>query len=88
MVGQPPVGASVQIANARHLFEGEGKTVKATQGGGFNPDKDIPRYVQMWKSGFLSIDDIITHRYSFDRINEALDAVRSGNAGRAILEIN
>jgi len=32
---------AVSILNARHMFEGEGKTIKATQGGGFRPELDI-----------------------------------------------
>ncbi len=87
MVGQPKSGTDIGIFEARHLFDGEGKSIKATQGGGFMPDRDIPRYLAMWKSGHLKIDGIITHRYPFEKINEALDAVRSGSAGRALLEM-
>lgn len=87
MVGQPRPQDDLILSGARHFFDGEGKMLKATQGGGFMPDRDIPRYVQMWKSGHLKIDGIITHRFSFEKINEALDAVRSGNAGRALLEM-
>lgn len=88
MVGQPKPNWGVHITNARHLFDGEGKRIIATQGGGFNPDRDIPRYLQLWKCGKLSIDGIITHRYKLAQVNEALDAVRSGNAGRALLEMH
>lgn len=87
LVGQPKPEASIVITSARHLFDGEGKTLKATQGGGFNPDRDIPRFLAMWKSGHLRIDGIITHRFPLSQVNEALDAVRSGSAGRAILEM-
>lgn len=87
MVGQPREMQDVVLTCARHLFDGEGKTIKATQGGGFQPDRDIPRYVQMWKSGHLKIDGVITHRFPFAQINEALDAVRSGGVGRAMLEM-
>jgi S-(hydroxymethyl)glutathione dehydrogenase/alcohol dehydrogenase len=87
LVGQPKPGADLILHGARHLFDGEGKTIKATQGGGFVPDRDIPRYVNMWRSRHLKIDGIITHRYPFAQINEALDAVRSGSAGRALLEM-
>lgn len=87
MLGQPAQHADILLPAARHLFDGEGKTIKATQGGGFQPDRDIPRYVRMWKSGHLKIDGIITHRFPFAQINEALDAVRSGGVGRAMLEM-
>jgi S-(hydroxymethyl)glutathione dehydrogenase/alcohol dehydrogenase len=87
LVGQPKPGADLILYGARHLFDGEGKTIKATQGGGFVPDRDIPRYVNMWRSRHLKIDGIITHRYPFAQINEALELVKSGNAGRVMLEM-
>lgn len=87
MVGQPPSNSTVNLFNARHLFDGEGKRIIATQGGQFNPDKDIPRYLAMWKSGHLRIDGIVTHRIPFAQINEAIELVKSGNAGRVVLEM-
>ncbi len=87
-VGQPKPGAALVLHSARHIFEGEGKLFKATQAGGFSPDQDIPRYIAMHKSGHLKIDGIVTHRYALKDVNSALDAVRSGQAGRALLEMN
>lgn len=87
MVGQPKPELDVVIPNARHLFDGEGKTIKATQGGQFTPDRDLPRYVNMWRSGHLKINGIITHRFPFSAINEAIATVQAGNAGRALIEM-
>lgn len=87
MLGQPKLEASIVMHAARHMFDGEGKTIKASQGGGFQPDTDIPRYVNMWRSGFLKIDGIVTDRFPLSRINDALDLVRSGSAGRVMLEM-
>lgn len=88
MVGQPKPGESVQITDARHLFQGEGKTIKATQGGGFRPDLDIPRYVALHTAGLLDLDHIITHVFSLEKINSAIDAVRAGEAGRILIEMS
>lgn len=87
LVGQPKPGEGVEIKNASHLFGGEGKMIKATQGGKFSPSKDIPRYVKLNKAGILKIDDIITHRTKLDKINDAIELVRSGQAGRIIIDI-
>lgn len=87
MVGQPKLERPLTISNASHLFEGEGKRIIASQGGGFNPDSDIPRYVAMHRSGHLKIDGLITHRYPLAQINEALDVMRSGSAGRVMIEM-
>lgn len=87
LVGQPKPYESIVLTTARHLFDGDGKQIIGTQGGQFNPDKDIPRYLRMWKSGHLKIDGIITRRYPFAQINEAISAVQSGSAGRVMLEM-
>lgn len=87
MVGQPKPNEVVEISNANHLFGGEGKTIRATQGGGFRPDEDIPRFIKLWKSGALSIESIITHRFGLEEINRGIDAVRNGEASRVLVEM-
>ncbi len=83
MVGQP--NRSITIPNARDLFSGEGKRIIATQGGQFRPDKDIPRYVAMWRAGLLKLDGLVTHSFPLDEINQGLDLVRQGQAGRVMV---
>lgn len=86
MIGQPAPGKPVCIDGARHMFEGEGKSIRATQGGGFRPDVDIPRFLSVAKE--LFIGNLITHRVPLAQINHALDLVRQGEAGRVLVEIN
>ena len=85
MVGQPKPEDSVEITNARHLFEGNGKSIRATQGGGFMPHLDIPRYVKLYTAGILDIGRIITHHFHLHSINRALELVKEGNAGRILI---
>ena len=88
MVGQPKPGESIELFNAAHLFGGEGKSLRATQGGRFMPSKDIPRYVRFAKAGVLDIEGIITHRTTLDNVNEAIEKVRSGEASRVLIEMS
>lgn len=85
MVGQPMPYESTVIENARHLFDGEGKTIMATQGGRFQPSRDIPRYVALWQAGLLNLDGIITHRIPLENINEGISLVKNGQAGRVLV---
>ena len=87
LVGQPAPGRGVEVMNAVNLFSGMGQTIKATQGGKTNPTEDIPRYVRMHKEGKLDIESFVTHRFKLDQVNEAFDLLRSGNAGRIIIEM-
>ena len=87
LVGQPPPDESINIPHGVSLFDGVGKTIKATQGGKTNPTEDIPRYVRMHQAGLLNVDKIITHYFSLKDINKALDVLRSGAAGRIMIKM-
>jgi len=87
LVGQPAPGKMVEVMNAVNLFNGIGQSIKATQGGKANPQEDIPRYVKMHREGILDISQFVTHRFKLDQINDAFDLLKSGNAGRIIIEI-
>ena len=88
LVGQPKPGQEVSIPNANKLFDGSGKLIKATQGGKTSPVDDIPRYINLYKAGLLDINKIITHRFNLDEINKAFTLLKSGKAGRIIININ
>ena len=86
-VGQPKPGESIELKNAKHLFDGEGKTIRATQGGGFVPQRDIPKYIEMYKDGVLNIENLITHRVNLGDINDAIQLMREGKANRIMIDI-
>jgi len=88
LVGQPKPENSISVPNANKLFDGIGKMIKATQGGKTNPTEDIPRYIKLHKAGLLDITKIITHRFELSDINKAFDLLRSGKAGRIMININ
>jgi len=83
MIGQPAPGKPVCIRSARHMFDGEGKTISATQGGGFRPDLDIPRFLAIQDQLFAS--NLVTHRFKLDQINKAIALVQQGEAGRILI---
>jgi S-(hydroxymethyl)glutathione dehydrogenase/alcohol dehydrogenase len=51
------------------------------------PHVDIPRLIRLNEAGRLSFDGLITHEFPLDDINAALDLVRSGAAGRVLVNI-
>lgn len=85
MVGQPKAGFTIK--NGIRMFQGDGKTIKATQGGGFRPAQDIPRYVNAWRAGVIDLEGIITHRMGLKEIREGITLVEQGNAGRVLIEL-
>ena len=85
MVGQMRGDEALVIPNMRQNFRGV--TLMDSCGGRTNPNEDIPRYLALYESGRLKLDELITHRFPLEQVNEALDVVRSGQAGRVILEM-
>ncbi|MFC1532310.1 zinc-binding dehydrogenase [Thermodesulfobacteriota bacterium] len=65
-----------------------GKQVRGTWGGGCLPDRDIPRFAELYLSGELPLEKILTHRYPLQQINKALDDLEQQKIGRALIEID
>jgi S-(hydroxymethyl)glutathione dehydrogenase/alcohol dehydrogenase len=63
------------------------KILTGSHGGDAVPQIDIPRLIRLNRAGRLSFDGIITHEFPLDDVNAALDVVRSGSAGRVLLNL-
>jgi S-(hydroxymethyl)glutathione dehydrogenase/alcohol dehydrogenase len=46
---------------------------------------DVPRLVALYKAGILKLDELITHRFPLEKINEAIDEVEKGKALRNVI---
>ena len=65
----------------------KGKRIVGSWGGETQPDRDIPMYVELYLSRKLKLDRLITHSYSLDNINEALENLENGKIGRALIDM-
>ncbi|MDD5109271.1 MAG: zinc-binding dehydrogenase [Candidatus Omnitrophica bacterium] len=65
-----------------------GKQIVGTWGGETNPDRDIPLYAQWYLKGKLGLSDLITHCFKLNRVNEALEGLNCGKAGRILIDMN
>lgn len=83
IAGNPPEGEKISL----NPFDLKGKNITGSWGGLTNPDIDIPKYVDMYLSGKLKLDEFITDRFKFEDINDALKLLDDGKIrGRAIIE--
>jgi S-(hydroxymethyl)glutathione dehydrogenase/alcohol dehydrogenase len=46
---------------------------------------DIPRYVELYVQGRLSLDEVVTARYPLEEINEAMSAAATGEGARTVI---
>lgn len=87
LIGQPKPSDELKIPRGIVFFNGNGLKMMATQGGETVPTMDIPRYIDLYDSGILKIDHLITHRYGLEEINEGFATLMSGNAGRILIRV-
>jgi S-(hydroxymethyl)glutathione dehydrogenase / alcohol dehydrogenase len=66
-----------------------GKRISGSHGGEAVPNIDIPRYMNLYRSGGMRLKEIISHIYSLDEINHAIEDMKSGKLnGRALVRPN
>jgi len=82
LVGVPTKGDNISIYSLPLHFN---KVLTGSHGGDAIPDLEIPRFIKLINAGKMTLDGIITHEYSLDEINEAVELVRGGEAGRVIV---
>jgi S-(hydroxymethyl)glutathione dehydrogenase / alcohol dehydrogenase len=63
------------------------KVLTGSHGGDAVPHVDSPRLIRLNEAGRLNFGGLITHEFKLDEINQALDVVRGGTAGRVLIDI-
>jgi alcohol dehydrogenase len=67
-----------------HLVAEE-RTVKGSYIGTCVPQRDLPRFVALYKQGRLPVNKLLTHRMKLDEINEGFERLREGKAVRQVV---
>lgn len=84
IVGVPPTADSTARLDMRFLVGGERRVIGSTYGSA-NPAVDFPRFADLYMSGRLDLDTLVTERYTIDEANDAFEALTNGAAGRGII---
>ena len=83
MVGAPPPGTEVTV-DSRILFSD--RKLLGCMGGGNIPARDIPRIMRHYQQGTLDLEKLVETRIPLDLVNEAFEALRSGETVRTVVE--
>jgi S-(hydroxymethyl)glutathione dehydrogenase/alcohol dehydrogenase len=84
LVGVPKKGENINIYSLPLHFN---KQLTGSHGGDAIPDIEIPRLINLMKAGKMTLDGLITHEFSLDEINIALDTMRKGDCGRILIKM-
>ena len=83
LIGITPPDAKATLDTS--LFGGN-RSFTRTSGGDCRPERDFPLFLRWYREGKLKLDDLVTHRYSLDEINQAVDDLENGRIlGRGII---
>lgn len=63
-----------------------GKRIVGSWGGETQPERDFPRYLDLYLSGKLKLDELITRRFKLEDVNAALRSLEQGEVSRALIE--
>jgi S-(hydroxymethyl)glutathione dehydrogenase / alcohol dehydrogenase len=83
MIGVVPAGTSVELPGADIVLRE--KAVLGCMMGSNRFRVDMPRYVELYRSGQLRLDEMISARLPLERVNDAFEAMRRGTAARSVV---
>ena len=82
-VGMPGPKATMTLSPLDLVAEE--RILKGSYMGSCVPSRDVPRFLELFRSGKLPIDRLTSHRIELDELNEAFDRLAEGDALRQIL---
>ena len=83
IVGMPADGTLIGIE--ANTFASRSRIILGCTMGSTNLERDIPDLVTRYQNGELLLDELISGRYPFDQINEAIADTRAGGALRNVI---
>jgi Zn-dependent alcohol dehydrogenase len=84
LVGVPRMDVMVSIPAFLGLVLQE-KTIKGCWYGSSNVQRDVPRLIELYRSGQLKLDELVSRTISLDQVNEAMEVMQSGEVARSVI---
>lgn len=84
IVGMVPLGVNIEIPGA-DLFLGA-KRLQGSLMGSNNFKVDMPHLCDMYLSGRLKLDEMVSRTINLDEINEGFEAMKNGDVVRSVIE--
>ncbi len=85
-LGLPGPGVSHELALAPLVANGV--TIRGSYLGSCDAARDVPRFLELYRTGGLPADRLVSHHIALDDINSALDRLADGEALRQVIEFD
>lgn len=83
LAGLAPMGSNTNLPGA--VIARQEKTVKGSYYGSVHPRRDFPLLVDLYQSGKLDLDQLISKEYTLQQINDAYADMLSGEVARGVI---
>jgi len=83
IIGMIPEGERIELPGSEFLDE---KKIQGSNMGSNRFRVDMPRYVDLYLSGRLKLDELVSARIGLEQINDGFDAMRRGDVARSVIE--
>ena len=81
--GLPPAAATWAMPSTNLVAEE--RTIKGSYIGTCVPSRDLPRYIELYRSGRLPVNKLLSGRMKLEQINEGFDLLHEGKAVRQVV---
>jgi S-(hydroxymethyl)glutathione dehydrogenase/alcohol dehydrogenase len=82
VIGGAPTGQELRLDPMSLLM---GRTLRGAMLGGIKGRTDLPGLVDLYMQGQVEVDELITHYFPLERINDGFAAMKDGKAIRAVV---
>jgi len=83
MVGMPPAASNVVISTLGLFLN---KTLTGSFYGAARIHTDMPMLVELYMAGKLKLDELVSRTFPLEKINEAVDLLKTGEVVRSIIK--
>ncbi len=66
----------------------KGRRIVGTWGGETDPDRDLPRYAELYLAGRFPFEQLITHTWPLAEINGAFEHLAAGKVSRGLIGLS
>ena len=85
LVGVPALDTQLDI-NAAFTFLYTAKTIKGCWYGSSDIHRDVPKLLELWKSGDLKLEELISREIGIEDVDAAFEAMGSGEVARSVIK--
>jgi NDMA-dependent alcohol dehydrogenase len=85
LVGVPKMDAMINLPAFFGVVLQE-KTIKGCWYGSSDVQRDVPKLVDLYKKGQLKLDELVSRTITLEQVNEAFDAMKTGEVARSVIE--